>query len=101
MAVESAADRQDLLDDFGVSCTLTFSDATTSALTGILDNEFVETLSGTRVGVESQQPMLTCRTSDISGAEHGNSITVDGTSYTVRGIHPDGTGFSVLMLELV
>jgi len=50
-------------------------------------------------GVESLHPTLLVRDSDVSGVAHGTSITVGGTAYTVRGIEPDGTGMTTLILE--
>jgi hypothetical protein len=48
--------------------------------------------------VESTEPTLLARTADVSGLAHGDSLTISSTSYTVRGIQPDGTGMTQIML---
>lgn len=81
--------------DFGSS---TYgSDAFGGALPGftaVLDREFVEVQ-----GIEGENPVLTCRTSDVPGLNHGDSLTVNSTGYTVRGIQHDGNGLTVIVLE--
>ncbi|MCK7495174.1 MAG: hypothetical protein MZW92_31835 [Comamonadaceae bacterium] len=44
-------------------------------------------------------PQFICRTADVVGATHGQSVTIDGVAYLISGIHPDGTGFTTLMLR--
>jgi hypothetical protein len=61
---------------------------------GILDRGYVE------VGqVECERPLLVCRTSDVSSVAHDDSLTTGGVSYLVKGIQPDGTGITTLVLE--
>jgi len=104
MSVESAADRLAMLADFGLSCRLTLAAGGRVNFTAILDNEYAAAELLGDVGVETSVPMLTCRAADISDAAHGDAVRItaeDGTktNYTIRGIHPDGTGVTVLMLE--
>lgn len=65
----------------------------------IFDAEYF-TISGGQ-GVESASPAALCRTSDVSDAVHGMPFRVNDTDYLIRGVQPDGTGFTLLKLELV
>jgi len=65
---------------------------------GILDKDFIAVTAG-EASVESVGPAVHMRDVDVSGVAHGTSITVGGTAYTVRGIEPDGTGMTTLILE--
>lgn len=65
-----------------------------SEVDGCFDNQFIN------VGmVESQAPVFECRESDIGIVTHGMVITSDAVSYKVRGVQPDGTGLTKLILE--
>lgn len=50
--------------------------------------------------IVSSKPAATCRTSDVSAVKQGDTITIDGTTYTVVVPMPDGTGITVLSLQL-
>lgn len=58
----------------------------------------IEMLSG-GVGVESSGPVATCKTSDVSGAKHGDTLAISGTTYYISGVQPDGTGITKLLLS--
>lgn len=68
-----------------------------TCITGILDNEYL--VSGSDLGVESTSPAFTCKTSDVSCVSHGDTLNIGTDEYTVRGVQPDGTGMTVLILE--
>ena len=95
MSVETAADRNALLKDYGTTVTK----ADTSTFTAIFDNDFLA-VDLDESEVESTEPTLLARTSDVSGLAHGDSLTISSTSYTVRGIQPDGTGMTQIMLSV-
>ena len=95
MSVETAADRTALLADYGI--TVTKADAST--FTGIFDNDFLA-VDLDESEVESTEPTLLARTADVSGLAHGDSLTISAVSYTVRGIQPDGTGMTQIMLSV-
>lgn len=83
------------LADFGVTCQIGVG----AAFKGILDSP-VDVIAG---GMAlSREYLLTAKTSDVSSAVRGTSITVDSASYTVRENRPtdDGT-FSELLLSKV
>ena len=78
------------VDDFAVAAVVDGS-----AVNGILSNEFVMVDF-----VESQKPVFDCPSADIVGVAHGDTVTIGIDTYKVRGIQPDGTGMTRLILEL-
>ena len=82
------------VNEFGVSCTLG-----ASTFVGILDSP-VEVLAG---GMAlSREYLLLAKTSDVSTAVRGTSITVNSVSYTVRENRAIDDGiFSELLLSKV
>lgn len=51
-------------------------------------------------GVSTVTPSYTCRASALPpGARVGDRLTLQGVTYTVRDIQPDGTGLARLILE--
>lgn len=77
-------------DEFAVSATLG-----ASTFSVIFDRAHLESL-----GISATQPVAVAKTSDVSSANKGTSITVNGTAYTVMDNQPDGTGMTTLLLEL-
>lgn len=53
------------------------------------------------MGIDGSTPVITAKSSDVSSAVRGTAVVVDGVSYTVQGIEPDGLGITRLILELV
>lgn len=60
----------------------------------LFENGYVELL-----GVAGTGPSILGVGSDLSAATQGGSLTVNGTSYTVTAIEPDGTGLTRLRLQ--
>jgi hypothetical protein len=91
MAAESAADLLSLfdLDDFAVQVTL---NGTT--IRAIVDYDDVEVM-----GDFHRWPVLTVRTMDLDADPHGDSVVLNGTTYTIVNVDPDGTGVSRLVLN--
>lgn len=84
--------------DHATAVTYTPSGGSATEINGIFDNNFME-IEDDIAGVESSIPMLTCRTSDVSSAAHGDTIINGAITYNIVGVHPDGTGVTILMLE--
>jgi hypothetical protein len=82
-------------DEFGVTCQI----GAGASLVGILDSP-VDVIAG---GMAlSREYLLTAKTSDVSSATRGTSITVGGSSYTVRENRAIDDGlFSELLLSKV
>lgn len=66
------------------------------AITGKFDNGSASGLSNMMLG---SNPTFTCKTADAGSSSRGQTLVVDGVSYTVREVKPDGTGISLLELE--
>ena len=101
MAVETATELAVFFeaDDFAVAATYTPDGGSPVTISGIFDNEFFEADAGGMVSVAIQQPRFQCSTSSVSGAEEGDALVVNGVSYTIRVVQPDGTGVTMLVLE--
>jgi hypothetical protein len=82
-------------DEFGVTCQI----GAGASFVGILDSP-VDVIAG---GMAlSREYLLTAKTSDVSSASRGTSITVGGASYTVRENRAIDDGlFSELLLSKV
>ena len=78
------------LSEFAVSATLPGG----ASIAVIYDQPQLEVL-----GVSGANPSVLGRASDFSAVTTGDSLTVDGTAYTVRGLRPDGTGLVAVELE--
>jgi hypothetical protein len=71
-------------------------DATDFAV--IFDRRFVEVAGD----VGATYPVATAQDSDLTGfASNETQVEIGAVTYTVRDIQPDGTGMSVLVLEVV
>lgn len=82
-------------DEFGVTCQI----GAGASFVGILDSPMDVIAGGMAL---SREYLLTAKTSDVSSASRGTSITVDGASYTVRENRPIDDGlFSELLLSKV
>ncbi|MFA4871379.1 MAG: hypothetical protein WC623_24485 [Pedobacter sp.] len=48
---------------------------------------------------ETSSPSAIVKDSDVIGITHGATITINNTAYKVRGIQPDKTGLTILILS--
>lgn len=89
-----------LFTDSAVDAVYTPQGGQAASIKVIFDNQYqtIELLDG-GVGVESTSPSILCRTSDISGVKHGDTLVISGTTYYITGVQPDGTGITRLMLS--
>lgn len=65
------------------------------ATTGIFDKAYQESFGI----VAGDNPVLVIKTSDVSPVE-GDAVSVNSTAYTIASVEPDGTGITILQLEL-
>ncbi len=92
---------------------MSFSDQMDDDLDAMLDTAvfgLAATVAGTAVNVifdeaygegydvAGTSPAIWCKTSDVNAAVIGDAVTVNGASYTVSGIEPDGALLTVLRL---
>jgi|TARA_Y100000592_G_scaffold25011_1_gene39240 hypothetical protein len=95
----------------GQAATYTrFGSGSSSSINVIINEEYLEG-EGETVNVESTTPVAVCRSIDVPNAAHSDTLVVsarkdlDGnvlkaqTTYTVVGVQPDRTGFTVMVLE--
>lgn len=107
MPVESAADRLTFLDadEFGVEASYTPSGGVNAAITGIFNDPHLEVIVGDAAPVADSQPTFTCRSADLpaaaAGGDAGDTLAVDGITYQVADLQPDGTGMTVITLGRV
>ena len=101
MAVESDTERAIFFDsdDFASSATFTdVSAGTSSTIKGIFDKESVEQ-AVREAGLIEEVPVFTCKTSDVSDATFNDTLAIDGTTYYIKEILPDGTGVTRITLS--
>ncbi len=79
------------LADFGVPAVIAGN-----AVTVIFDNEFMAGLD-----IESSNPVALAASNDVASVVHGDPVVISGVNHTVVGKKPDGTGFTLLELEVV
>ena len=96
MALTEDADTLNVyLNDFGVSCQI----GSGTAFKGILDASAENIASGLATSIEY---LLTTRSSDVTSAPRGTTISVDSANYTVReNLVIDDGKFSTLLLSKV
>jgi 20S proteasome alpha/beta subunit len=79
----------------GTTVTYTPVGGVASSVNGIFDAEYEEAL-----GMEGSAPVFACAAADVPNARHGDELRIDGVDYVVRGVRPDGTGWTRLIVEL-
>ena len=99
MALETA---QDLLNFFdtethGSNATVTIN-GSASTISVIINKEYFA-IAGESVDVDGTQPVVTCRSTDVTGIDTSDTIVIDAVTYNIVNIQPDGTGMTVLILQ--
>lgn len=61
---------------------------------GSFDNEFVMVEF-----VETKKPVFTCKSADVVGVVHGDTVVSGSENYKIQGMQPDGKGMIKLILE--
>lgn len=82
-------------DDFGI-------EADFGGSTGSVKGHFTDATEATLlygVEIEARDPSFACKTSDITAVRNKDSVTIDGTDYTVAKIQKLGTGVSLVTLK--
>ena len=84
-------------DDFAVSATYTPESGSGTSINGIFDAEYLAVEEG-MVGVMSSSPMFLTQTSNVSSEDGSGNLQVNGTTYNIIEVKPDGTGMTHLIL---
>lgn len=79
-------------DDFAVAATIS-----SATVNGIFENQFLGAPG--EADVAGTVPTFTCRTADVSSVTAGTTVTISAVNYVVTGVHPDGTGVTMLILR--
>ncbi len=66
---------------------------------GIFDDGFIDSADD-GIAVESTAPQVQVKTSDVVGALHDETMTINSIDYKIIGIQPDGTGMTLILLSL-
>lgn len=68
----------------------------------IFDRAHVEAMGGFGGGIDATQPTALLKTSDVTAQSiaRNTAIVIDGTTYYVQSLQPDGTGMTLLVLSL-
>lgn len=95
MGIETDADRDSMLDPdvFGVQVTY---NGTTAI--NVIFNDAYEAANPATGEVETTYPNVLAKTSDIAGAKHRDTFLINGKTYEVIKIQPDGEGMTLLSL---
>tara|TARA_R100000808_G_C2136721_1_gene144964 strand:- start:60 stop:362 length:303 start_codon:yes stop_codon:yes gene_type:complete len=99
MALESA---QDLLNYFdtdahGVSASISIN-GSSSTIKVIINKDYFA-IAGESVDIDGTQPIVTCRSSDVTNVDTADTITIDSVTYNIINVQPDGTGITTLILQ--
>jgi hypothetical protein len=97
--VETNDFRTVLLADFGIDVDLTLSASGSKTIKAIFDSSHELADVGGTVSYSVVQPRFTCKTSDVKGLAEDDTAVIDGVTYKVKVIMPDGTGITEVLLE--
>jgi len=64
----------------------------------IFDKAWYQDTPGT-AGIASTQPMALAELANLPAAAADDTLVINGTTYTVTEVHPDGTGLVMLLLR--
>jgi len=79
------------VDDFGVTATYKAGGVGGGvAVRIIFTNNYVAFTGGT-VDIEGTYPVALCKTTDISGVAHDDTLLIDSVTYKVIGVQPSST----------
>ncbi len=103
MPIGDAAERAIFTDtdEFGASVSWTVAPAAAVSVPAIYDRDYLLLQAGgDDAGQEGSEPQIMVADSNIpAGAARGDVIVVDGATYAAGEFKPDGTGFTVIMLQ--
>ena len=101
MSIETPEELAGMLSagDFGVAAMLEAPDGSSVAVEGIFQAAYVAADPDTEADLSSTGPRFVGRALDLSAAEEGYVLIVDGVRWDVWDNRPDGTGLSELRLH--
>lgn len=84
--------------EFAKSANLVSAGAGSKTIKVIFENNYQDMNIYTGI-VESAGPQAQAKTSDVTGAAHGDTLEIDNITYYIKGIQPNGTGITILILS--
>lgn len=80
-------------EEFAVEMTIG-----SNTIYGIFDDEYnaVDLQTGQ---IAQTEPQIIVKTSDVSGISLDTEVSINGTTYKIKEIQPDGTGLTTLILS--
>ena len=87
------------VDEFGVRATYTPSGGAASTISVIFDNDVQEQDTGGQITFVTAVPRVIARTIDVSNADEGDAITINGVNYIVLVALDGSLGTTQLRLE--
>ncbi len=87
-------------EEFGVPAVFTRGLTTIATLKAIF-NDPSQSVEINNTDIEEPAPFLQAPTASLAAVKRGDTATVNGATYRIERIHPDGTGMSLLMLAEV
>lgn len=85
------------LSDFAIEVTYKFQSGTEKTIKAIYDNDYISSMMEGII-VENANPRIIAKTSDIANARIGDTIVVNGITFNVINVRPDGTGITTIEL---
>lgn len=61
---------------------------------GAFSKEYVETTQ-----IQGHRPIFRCMVADLGAAGLNSTLVYDGTTYTIKVLQPDGTGWTAMILQ--
>jgi hypothetical protein len=87
-------------DEFGAQIAVALQGGGAKSFTGIFDDPYLDAQLGEYV-LETSEPRVLCRESDVQGVRRGDTATIDGRTYDVLSApQSDGTGMATIRLAL-
>ena len=80
-------------NDFGTTATYTPLNGTATSINGIYEARYYSPLH-----MSGEKTLFMCKTSDTTSALNG-TLVINGTTYKIVEVEPDGTGVSLLHLQ--
>lgn len=85
--------------DFAVPMTFMLDAGGSVTVNGIFDAPFLDAQAG-EYNMETIQPRLTAKAADLARVRRGDTARLNGMTYDVLAIEPDGNGFAVASLSV-
>jgi hypothetical protein len=86
------------IDDFACMVVVDRAEGGSISFSAIFDDPYLDAQLG-EYNLETAQPRLTCKLSDVPGVHRGDTVVVDGVTYDILSEpQSDGSGIAVLKL---